>query len=116
MSKILRCAVPVNNGELTTHFGHALQFAIIDFDQEKNEILKNEIQTPPPHEPGVLPQWLNELNVQIVITGGMGRRAQNLFLQHGIQVVTGAQGKKPEEIVLAYSKGELVVGGNLCDH
>ncbi len=45
---------------------------------------------PPPHEPGLLPTWLQEQGADIIIAGGMGSRAQELFLGKGIHVVTGA--------------------------
>jgi predicted Fe-Mo cluster-binding NifX family protein len=46
----------------------------------------------------------------------MGQRAVMLFSQNGINVVTGATGGTPEEIVLAHAGGQLVTGANVCDH
>jgi len=40
----------------------------------------------PPHEPGLLPRWLHEQGAHLIIAGGMGHRAQELFVQNGIQV------------------------------
>jgi predicted Fe-Mo cluster-binding NifX family protein len=45
----------------------------------------------------------------------MGSRAQQLFAQNEIKVVTGASGK-PEDIVKQYLADALKTGGNLCDH
>ena len=69
--KMTRYAVPLADGQLALHFGHAAQFAIIDYDDETKSITKNDIHTPPPHEPGVLPKWLHDLGVNIIIAGGI---------------------------------------------
>jgi ATP-binding protein involved in chromosome partitioning len=72
--------------------------------------------TPPAHEPGVLPQWLHEQGANMIIAGGMGQRAQQLFAQAGIQVVCGAGALAPRELVKKYLDGTLVTGDNICDH
>jgi predicted Fe-Mo cluster-binding NifX family protein len=54
--------------------------------------------------------------VNFVIAGGMGARAQQLFAQQGVKVITGAQGVDPREIVENYLKGTLTTGANTCDH
>ena len=77
----MRIAIPVVNGELALHFGHGQHFAIIDVDPEAKTISDPTLATPPPHAPGVLPRWLAEQNVSVIIAGGMGRRAQDLFEQ-----------------------------------
>ncbi len=111
-----RYAVPTADGMLCQHFGHCDQFVFVDVDLESRQIVKSQAKTPPPHEPGVLPKWLHEENVKVVLAGGMGTRAQDLFAQNGVQVVIGATVGKPEDIVLAHVKGELVTGSNACDH
>lgn len=112
----MRYAVPVAKGQLCAHFGHCEQFAIIDTDDKKKAIVGIEHLTPPPHEPGVLPAWLAEQGVGVVIAGGMGMRAQQLFTQNRIKVVVGAVGGDPKKVVLDYMQGSLAVGDNICDH
>ena len=112
----MRYAVPVSNGRLSAHFGHCEHFALIDVDEAKKTITGKELVTPPPHEPGVLPAWLAEQGVAVVIAGGMGSRAQGLFQQNRIQVVVGAAAEDPEKAVLDYLQGSLAVGDNVCDH
>ena len=111
-----RYAIPKANGELCLHFGHCETFAFVDVDDDQKKIINQEFQTPPPHEPGILPQWLSENRVDIVIAGGMGSRAQSFFAQNGIKVVTGAQVDKPQNVVNAYLSGALQLGENVCDH
>ncbi len=110
----MRIAIPTAQGTLCPHFGHCERFAIVEV--EGKEIVKTEYQTPPPHEPGVLPAWLHQLGVDVVISGGMGMRAQQLFAQNNIKVVYGAPSLEPEEVARAYVEGTLQTGDNICDH
>ncbi|MCP4566871.1 MAG: ATPase [FCB group bacterium] len=112
----MKIAIPTSDGILCAHFGHCQQFAIIDVNQDTKSINKTEMLTPPPHEPGVLPAWLSQMGCKIIIAGGMGGRAVGMFQQNGVEVVLGAPGGKPEEIVSAYMQGELITGENVCDH
>jgi len=112
----MRYAVPVSDGVIAEHFGHCEQFALIDVDEQKQEVLRKENVTSPGHQPGLLPEWLAEQGVSVVIAVGMGSRAQTLFQQSGIQVVIGASGDDPEKVVLDHIRGRLVTGDNICDH
>lgn len=112
----MKIAIPIHGGELSQHFGHCEQFAMVEVDGEQGAVQGTEYLTPPPHEPGVLPQWLHEQGAEVIIAGGMGRRARDLFEMHGITAVVGASPARPEAIVEAYLRGTLELGGNLCDH
>ncbi|MFZ5981381.1 MAG: NifB/NifX family molybdenum-iron cluster-binding protein [Candidatus Zixiibacteriota bacterium] len=111
----MRIAIPTANGQLCPHFGHCQQFAIIDVNIDTKEIIKTEMLTPPPHEPGVLPGWLGQQGCQIIIAGGMGQRAISMFNQNGIQVVIGAPSSDPGAIVTDFLNDRLQVGSNMCD-
>ncbi len=110
----LRIAVPIDRNMVSQHFGHAEAFLIAEV--EDGEIKKTETRIPPPHEPGVLPRWMSELGIDVVITGGMGQRALSLFDEKGIKVIVGAPQMDPVEIIKEYIKGTLKTGGNVCDH
>ena len=112
----MRCAVPVSDGIVATHFGHCEQFALFDVDEARKEIVRKEIVASPGHQPGLLPVWLAEEGVAAVIAGGMGSRAQALFRENYIQVIVGALEDDPEQIVLDYMRGTLEAGDNVCDH
>jgi len=112
----MKVAIPLVNGMLCMHFGHCTQFAIIDVDDKEKKIVKREDVTPPPHEPGLLPKWLGEKNVNVIIAGGMGSRAQTLFAQNNISVIVGSPAQTPEKLVTDYLNGQLVSGTNVCDH
>jgi len=113
---IMRIAIPLADGQLALHFGHCEQFALLDVDPATRQILKREDVVPPPHQPGLLPPWLAERGVQVVIAGGMGQRAVALFNQQGIQVHVGAPAAAPEQIVQDFLSGSLQFGDNACDH
>jgi predicted Fe-Mo cluster-binding NifX family protein len=112
----MKIAIPVVNGRLALHFGHCDQFALVDVDEASKQAEDPTLLTPPAHQPGVLPQWLHEQGAEVIIAGGMGRRAQQLFAQNGIRVIVGAPDDSPENIVTAYLDGSLTLGDNLCDH
>lgn len=112
----MKYAVPVSGGVLCLHFGHCEQFALIDVDDVKKEIIKKELVPAPEHQPGLLPPWLAQLGVNCVIAGGMGMNALNLFNNQGIKVIVGALEDHPDKLVMDYLKGKLATGDNVCDH
>lgn len=114
--KHMKIAVPTANGKLAAHFGHCDVFTLVETDPETNAVKTVNEVTPPPHEPGVLPQWLREQGAEVIIAGGMGRRAQMLFAENGIEVIVGAPVEAPDVLVTAYLDGALETGANLCDH
>ncbi len=112
----MKIAIPIADGKLCMHFGHCGQFALIEVDETEKKVTGSQMLTPPAHEPGVLPRWLHKQGVGIIIAGGMGQRAQAMFVENGIRVVVGAPALSPEELVTSYLRGTLVSGANLCDH
>lgn len=113
---MMKIAIPITEGKLCMHFGHCEQFAIVNANEKTREITGQQLLTPPAHEPGVLPKWLHEQGVNVIIAGGMGQRAQSLFVENGIKVVVGAPGDEPEKVVAAWLAGTLKAGDNVCDH
>jgi len=112
----MKYAIPVSSGGLSAHFGHCEHFALFDVDEEGKKILRKELVPSPGHQPGLLPEWLAEQGVSVVIASGMGSRAQSLFQQNRIGVIIGATESDPERAVLSYLNGRLATGDNICDH
>ncbi len=112
----MKIAIPLATGRLCMHFGHCEEFALVDVDEKTRQVSKMITLRPPAHEPGVLPRWLHEQGATVILAGGMGERAQQLFAQNGIKVVVGASVQSPEELVQAYLQGVLQTGENICDH
>ena len=111
-----RIAIPIAQGRLSAHFGHCEEFALIDIDLETKTMQSKEMVAAPEHQPGLLPRWLAERGANVIIAGGMGMRAQNLFTEQDIQVVVGAPVDAPEAIAEAFLAGSLQTGQNICDH
>ncbi len=110
----MRFAIPTNNGTLCQHFGHCKAFALIDVEGDR--IVNETYVDAPEHQPGLLPEWLGQKGVNWVIAGGIGSRAKDLFAARGINVVAGAQGQYPREIVERFLNKTLETGVNTCDH
>jgi len=113
---VIRFAVPTSGGLLCSHFGHCEEFTLVDVAAESQDILGITTITAPEHEPGLLPSWLAERGARVVIAGGMGSHAQQLFAQQGVTVITGASAAEPETLVRRYLADSLVTGDNVCDH
>jgi len=112
----MKIAIPVTGEKMCSHFGHCEQFALIETDEAGKAVVGTGVHEPPPHEPGVLPNWLHELGADVVIAGGMGPRAQQILAEKGITVIVGAPAEPPEQLAAAYLNGTLQSGGNTCDH
>jgi len=116
VDSVIRFAVPTSDGLLCPHFGHCQEFTLVDVDMPSKRVLSMTTIPAPEHEPGLLPAWLADRGAGFIIAGGMGSRAQQLFGEQGVTVVTGAPMAEPETIVRQYLAGALVPGDNLCDH
>lgn len=114
--RTMRIAVPVSAGRLAAHFGHCEHFALFDADPASGRVLARREAVPPPHEPGVLPAWLAAQGARVVLAGGMGSRAIQLFAARGVQVVVGVPERAPETLVDAWLAGELERRENRCSH
>lgn len=99
-------------GEMVAgHFGHCENF--IFFDTEDGKIVSVKSVPNPGHRPGFLPNFLADNGAQVIIAGGMGGGAVEIFNERGVEVIVGAQGDA-REAVEAYLKGELVSTGSIC--
>lgn len=108
-----RIAIPTERGVLSGHFGHCRQFTFIDV--RNSQIVYKTAVPAPDHEPGAIPLWLRQSGASVIIAGGMGVRAQQIFLRYGIKVLTGVASLPPEEIVELYLAGTLQTGTSTCD-
>jgi predicted Fe-Mo cluster-binding NifX family protein len=86
-------------------------------DAEGGEVKKTDIVDNPyfnNHIPGKVPQFIKEQGAQVMIAGGMGPRAIDMFSNFGIEVVTGAIGNTGN-VLQAYLRGEIS-GVEPCKH
>lgn len=109
--KIMRIAVAGEGTKVTEHFGHCDSFII--FDAENGSIVRQENVPNPGHRPGFLPNFLADRGVNVIISGGMGGGAVEIFNERNVEVVVGASGEA-KDAVERYLKGELVSTGSVC--
>jgi predicted Fe-Mo cluster-binding NifX family protein len=107
----MKIAVASEGEMVTEHFGHCKSFSI--FDAENNKIVKSETIANPGHKPGFLPNFLNHMGVNVIIAGGMGSGAIEIFDEKGIEVVTGARGNA-KVAAEQYISGKLKSTGSVC--
>ena len=108
-------AIPVENGRLHGHFGGCREFALVEVDEDKRLTLNTTIVSPPEHQPGLFPRWLREQGVQVVIAGGIGRRALAIFAEQGIAVRAGAADASIAPLVASYLGGQLTETPDSCE-
>ena len=102
-------------GQVSQHFGRCPCYLIVDV--EGSEIKKTTIVDNPyfnNHVPGKVPQFIKEQGAHVMIAGGMGPRAIDMFSNFGIEVVTGAVGNTGN-VLQAYLRGEIS-GVEPCKH
>lgn len=107
-------AIPVTGGVLSSHFGHCEEFYFATVEDGK--ITGERMQTPPAHEPGLYPRWVKEQGATLVIGGGMGQKARDLFAAQSLPVIVGAPLLDPRQVAEAHLAGTLETGSNSCDH
>jgi ATP-binding protein involved in chromosome partitioning len=112
----MKIIIPTSDGLLNPHFGQSHEFVLLDLDPGGQKVRSTSTLTPPPHQPGVLPRWIADQQADVVITGGLGKRAQLLLEDAGVQVVTGAPSLAPEQVVALWQGGGFSGEENFCDH
>jgi len=98
------------------HFGRCPYYILVDLDGAEVKSVK-AIDNPffAQHQPGMVPGFINEQGVNVMISGGMGWRAIDFFQGYGIQVATGANGTVGETLG-RYQRGELSSAEPCNDH
>ncbi len=107
----MKIAIAKEGNFVSGHFGHCEGFEIVDI--EGNEIKGREFLKNPGHRPGFLPNYLADNNVNIIISGGMGASAQNIFKNRNIEVIVGARGDL-EKVINDYIDGRLESTNSVC--
>ena len=91
----MKVCIPTNGSkglaeEISNHFGHASTYTIVEFELNTVEIIPIISQ----HAEGSCspPEILSEKKVEIMLCGGLGKRALDNLTSLGISVFIGAQG------------------------
>ncbi len=107
----MKIAVTTEGNMVFPHFGRSPQFTIYDVEDKK--IKNKEAVDNPGHEVGVIPEFLKNKGVDLIITGGMGMRARELFSQYDIECYVGIEGIS-DDAVKAYLNNELEKKDSIC--
>lgn len=107
----MKIAVACMGTQVAGHFGHCENFTI--FETEEGKILSQESIPNPGHRPGFLPNFLGDMGAEVIIAGGMGGGAVEIFNARNIEVIVGVQGEA-KDAVETYLKGELKSTGSIC--
>ncbi len=108
---MIRIAVASEGKNVTEHFGHCPAFTI--FDAENGAIVREETVPNPGHKPGFLPNFLADRGVNVIVSGGMGGGAVEIFNERNVEVIMGASGDA-KAAAEAYLRGELKSAGSVC--
>jgi predicted Fe-Mo cluster-binding NifX family protein len=108
----MRIAISVEtNNELESvvaqHFGRCPFFALVDMDG--NEVTAVNVINNPfygNHQPGQVPGFIHQQEANVMLAGGMGRRAIEFFEQFGIKAATGVGGTV-QNALESYLGGEV---------
>jgi predicted Fe-Mo cluster-binding NifX family protein len=107
----MKIAVASEKDMVTEHFGHCENFNIYVVEDKK--IISSESIPNPGHRPGFLPNFLADRGVNVIISGGMGGGAVEIFKERNVEVVVGAKGDA-KVAVEAYLRGSLKSTGSVC--
>lgn len=102
-------------GQMSQHFGRCPYYLIVDVEGheiEKTDSIDNPYYNS--HVSGKVPEFISEQGANVMIAGGMGPRAIDMFTDLGIEVVTGAIGNVGN-VLQAYLRGEIS-GVEPCQH
>jgi predicted Fe-Mo cluster-binding NifX family protein len=94
------------DGEVSGHFGRCPYYVLVEANGDT--VARSSVVANPYldlHRPGVMPRFIRDMGADVIIAGGMGPQAIEMFHGFGIDVATGATGTV-EEILGAYLRGE----------
>ena len=107
----MKIAVACLGDQVAEHFGHCEGFAV--YETIDDVIIAKGVTPNPGHKPGFLPNFLADMGVELIIAGGMGGGAVEIFNERNVRVITGAKGDCLHT-VNAYCAGHLQSSGDVC--
>lgn len=101
------------NSLMSHHFGRCPYYVLVDLQGDQVESVQGIINPYfEQHQPGMVPEFIHQQGVNVMVSGGMGRRAIEFFEQYGIDIATGAEGTV-QATLQNYLQGRLQ-GGQPC--
>ena len=75
------------------HFGRCQCFVLVDVEgDEVGEVQVIDNPFAEQHQPGMVPEFIHGHGADVMVSGGMGRRAITFFQEYGMKTATGASG------------------------
>jgi predicted Fe-Mo cluster-binding NifX family protein len=100
---------------VSAHFGRCPFYTMVEVDGTR--VVKHRVEANPhigQHRPGQMPRFIHSLGADVILAGGMGPMAVDLFHGFGMDVATGVSGTVGEAVD-AYTGGRLQ-GIVPCNH
>ncbi len=107
----MKICVACDGTQVAGHFGHCENFHF--YNTENGRIVSDESVPNPGHRPGFLPNFLGDRGAEVILSGGMGGGAVDIFNERNIEVIIGVQGDA-RTAVETYLRGELQSTGSIC--
>jgi predicted Fe-Mo cluster-binding NifX family protein len=108
----MRIAISADDGRgldsvVSPHFGRCPYFILVDVEERQAKRVQ-AVSNPyyGHHQEGQVPAFIHEQGADVMLAGGMGRRAIAFFEQYNIQAVTGAYGTVRQSLE-SYLGGQL---------
>ncbi|HKJ66763.1 MAG TPA: NifB/NifX family molybdenum-iron cluster-binding protein [bacterium] len=107
----MKAAIATDSDHVSKHFGRCTHYTMLEIEEQ--QIVHRELIPNPGHRPHFLPEFLSDQNVDCILSGGMGRKARDLFDQYGIETIVGVEGEI-NEVIDRLLQGDLSESENLC--
>jgi len=105
------------DGEVSAHFGRCPFYTLV---LTQDGFVRDATSVPNPHFekhiPGVMPQFVQGMGADVILAGGMGPRAIQMFEACGIEAVTGAVGRVSKVLDAYLNKGLSGIAPCAHDH
>ena len=107
----MKLAIMLYASRVSPRFGYSQAVLIVECSNQQ-EIRRRTLDVRQ-HYPEQIPELLGEEGVEVVISGGMNHRFQDLFRLRGIEVIWGIIGEA-DEVLRVFNSGRLTPGMGFC--
>lgn len=109
----MKVAVATDNNTVAGHFGKCEEYTL--FNIQNGKVVNKETLNTKEHGHSLLPPYLKEHGVDVVICGGMGQGAYDALVKKDIKVFVGPQGNI-DEVIEKLLNGKLEIKEAGCSH
>lgn len=108
----MKLAIATEGNMVSNHFGKCENFTICEIEGDK--LVEKKLTNTQGNQHASLPNFLDGLGVNVVISGGAGSGAMQNLNQKGIKIITGVQGAI-EDVIDKYLNGQLESSEVICN-